>query len=49
MRVVLRYGADRRAVRAFGRARSSCKAGLTRRDLAKMGLMTGGGVGGGLL
>ena len=49
MRVVLRYGANRRAVRAFEARQELVRAGLTRRDLAKLGLMTGGGVGGGLL
>src|SRR4051794_34669289 len=49
MRVVLRYGADRRAVRAFRARQELVKAGLTRRDLAKMGLLTGGAFGGGLL
>src|SRR6478672_13200193 len=49
MRVVLRYGADRRAVRAFRARQELVKAGLTRRDLARMGLLTGGGVAGGLL
>jgi len=49
MRVVLRYGADRRAVRAFRARQELVKAGLTRRDLARMGLLTGGGVGAGLL
>src|SRR6478672_5896959 len=49
MRVVLRYGADRRAVRAFRARQELVKAGLTRRELARMGLLTGGGVGAGLL
>jgi FtsP/CotA-like multicopper oxidase with cupredoxin domain len=49
MRVLLRYGGDRRALRAFRERQEMVKAGLTRRDLVKMGLITGGGVGGGLL
>jgi FtsP/CotA-like multicopper oxidase with cupredoxin domain len=49
MRVVQRYGGDRRALRAFRARQELVKAGLTRRDLVKMGLMTGGGVGGGML
>ena len=48
MRFLLRYGADRRAPR-FRERQELVKAGLTRRDLVKMGLLTGGGVGGGLL
>jgi hypothetical protein len=36
-------------VRAFAARQELVRAGLTRRDLAKLGLMTGGGVGGGLL
>jgi FtsP/CotA-like multicopper oxidase with cupredoxin domain len=49
MRSLVRYGADRRARRAFDARLELVKAGLTRRDLVRMGLMTGGGVGGGLL
>ena len=49
MRFLLRYGGDRRALRAFEERQGLVKAGLTRRDLLRMGLMTGGGVGGGLL
>ena len=49
MRALLRYGGDRRALRAFRERQEMVKAGLTRRDLVKMGLITGGGVGGGLL
>src|SRR3954470_3885723 len=49
MRALLRHGGDRRAVRAFDARQELVKAGLTRRDLVKMGLMGGGGVGGGLL
>ena len=49
MRFLLRYGGDRRALRAFNERQALVKAGLTRRDLVRMGLMTGGGVGGGLL
>jgi FtsP/CotA-like multicopper oxidase with cupredoxin domain len=43
MRVLLRHGGDRRALRAFRERQELVKAGLTRRDLVKMGLMTGGG------
>jgi hypothetical protein len=49
MRAFLRHGGDRRALRAFAARQELVAAGLTRRDLVKMGLMTGGGVGGGLL
>jgi FtsP/CotA-like multicopper oxidase with cupredoxin domain len=49
MRALLRYGGNRRAVHAFAERQELVGAGLTRRDLVKMGLMTGGGVGGGLL
>ena len=49
MRFLLRYGGDRRALRALNERQALVKAGLTRRDLVRMGLMTGGGVGGGLL
>src|SRR4051812_35622654 len=49
MHALLRHGGDRRALRAFDARQELVKAGLTRRDLVKMGLMTGGGVGGGLL
>ncbi len=49
MRALLRYGADRRALRAFEERQELVRAGLTRRDLAKLGLLTGGGLGGGLL
>src|SRR3954452_21984516 len=49
MRVLLRYRGDRRALRAFQERQELLKAGLTRRDLVRMGLLTGGGVGGGLL
>lgn len=49
MRFLLRYGGDRRALRAFNERQALVRAGLTRRDLVRMGLMTGGGVGGGLL
>ena len=44
----MRYGADRRALRAFDERHELVKAGVTRRDLMKMGLMTGAGVGGGM-
>lgn len=49
MRALLRYGGNRRALRAFDARLELVKAGLTRRDLVKMGLMTGGGAAGGLL
>ena len=49
MRDLLRHRADRRALRAFAERQQLVKAGLTRRDLMKMGLMTTGGVGGGLV
>ena len=49
MRALLRHGGDRRALRAFDVRQELVKAGLTRRDLVRMGVMTGGGVGGGLL
>jgi FtsP/CotA-like multicopper oxidase with cupredoxin domain len=49
MRALLRHGGDRRALRAFDARQELVKAGLTRRDLVKLGLLTGGGVGGGLL
>jgi FtsP/CotA-like multicopper oxidase with cupredoxin domain len=46
---LLRHGGDRRALRAFDARQELVNAGLTRRDLVRMGLVTGGGVGGGLL
>src|SRR4029078_490054 len=46
---LLRYGGDERARRAFEERQALVKAGLTRRDLVKMGILTGGGIGGGLL
>jgi FtsP/CotA-like multicopper oxidase with cupredoxin domain len=49
MRALLRYGGNRRALRAFAERQEMVKAGLTRRDLVRMGLIAGGGVGGGLL
>jgi FtsP/CotA-like multicopper oxidase with cupredoxin domain len=49
MRFLLRYGGDRRALRAFNERQALVRAGLTRRDLVRMGLMTAGGIGGGLL
>src|SRR3954452_5484037 len=49
MRFLLRYGGDRRALRAFSERQALVNAGLTRRDLVRMGLMTGGGRGAGLL
>jgi FtsP/CotA-like multicopper oxidase with cupredoxin domain len=49
MRALLRHRGDKRALRAFDERLELVKAGLTRRDLVRMGLMTGGGVGGGLV
>jgi FtsP/CotA-like multicopper oxidase with cupredoxin domain len=49
MHALLRYGGNRRALRAFAERQALVKAGLTRRDLVRLGLITGGGVGGGLL
>src|SRR4051794_30897641 len=49
MSFLLRCGGDRRALRAFRERQELVKAGLTRRDLVRMGLITSGGVGGGLL
>jgi len=49
MRALLRYGGSRRALRAFAERQEMVKAGLTRRDLMRMGLIVGGGAGGGLL
>ena len=46
---LLRYGGDKRARRAFDERLELVKAGLTRRDLVKLGILTGGGVGGGML
>jgi FtsP/CotA-like multicopper oxidase with cupredoxin domain len=43
MPFLLRYGGDRRALRAFRERQELVKAGLTRRDLVKLGLVTGGG------
>jgi FtsP/CotA-like multicopper oxidase with cupredoxin domain len=47
--ILLRHGADRRALRAFRERQELVKAGLTRRDLVKLGVLTTGGVGGGLV
>jgi FtsP/CotA-like multicopper oxidase with cupredoxin domain len=49
MRFMLRHGADRRALRAFAERQELVKAGLTRRDLVKMGVLSTGGVGGGFV
>jgi len=49
MRALLRHRGDKRALRALDERLELVRAGLTRRDLVRMGLMTGGGVGGGLL
>ena len=48
MRALLRHRGDKRALQAFDERLELVRAGLTRRDLVRMGLMTGGGVGGGL-
>ena len=45
----MRYGADRRALRAFAERQELVAAGLTRRDLVKLGLMTGGAYGAGMV
>jgi FtsP/CotA-like multicopper oxidase with cupredoxin domain len=49
MRFLLRHGGDKRSVRAFRERQELVKAGLTRRDLIKLGVLTTGGVGGGLV
>src|SRR6185312_6146349 len=49
MRALLRHRGDRRVHQALDERLELVKAGLTRRDLVKLGLMTGGGVGGGLV
>ena len=49
MRALLRHRGDKRALQALDERLELVRAGLTRRDLVRMGLMTGGGVGGGLL
>jgi FtsP/CotA-like multicopper oxidase with cupredoxin domain len=49
MRALLRHRGDKRAHQALDERLALVEAGLTRRDLVKLGLMTGGGVGGGLL
>src|SRR5690242_3216125 len=49
MRSLLRHGADRRALRAFAERQELVAAGLTRRDLVKLGLMTGGAYGAGMI
>jgi FtsP/CotA-like multicopper oxidase with cupredoxin domain len=41
---LLRYSADRRALRAFRERQELVASGLTRRDLMKMGMMTSAGV-----
>src|SRR3954468_7316871 len=46
MRALLRHGGDRRALRAFDARQELVKAGLTRRDLVRMGLVTGGAAAG---
>jgi FtsP/CotA-like multicopper oxidase with cupredoxin domain len=43
------HGADRRALRAFAERQELVAAGLTRRDLVKLGLMTGGAYGAGMV
>jgi FtsP/CotA-like multicopper oxidase with cupredoxin domain len=49
MRVLLRHGADKRALRALRERQELVKAGLTRRELVKLGVLTGGGLAGGLV
>src|SRR4051794_35586930 len=49
MRVLVRHRGDGRSSCAFLERRELVTAGLTRRDLIKMGVLTGGGVGGALL
>jgi len=49
MRALLRHRGDKRALQALDERLELVRAGLTRRDLVRMGLMTGGGVGGGLV
>jgi FtsP/CotA-like multicopper oxidase with cupredoxin domain len=49
MRFMLRHGAERRALRAFAERQELVRAGLTRRDLVKMGVLTAGGAGGRLV
>jgi FtsP/CotA-like multicopper oxidase with cupredoxin domain len=49
MRIPLHRGASRGALRAFERRQELVASGLTRRDLVKMGALTAGGVGGGLV
>jgi FtsP/CotA-like multicopper oxidase with cupredoxin domain len=49
MRALLRYRGEKRALQAFDERLELVRAGFTRRDLVRMGLMTGGGVGGSLL
>jgi hypothetical protein len=41
---LLRYGADRRALRAFRERQELVASGLTRCDLMRMGVMTSAGV-----
>ena len=48
MRALLRHRGDKRALQAFDERLELVKAGLTRRDLVRLGLMTGGGAAGGL-
>ena len=45
MRALLRHRGDKRALQALDERLELVRAGLTRRDLVRMGLMTGGGVG----
>src|SRR6476646_10248537 len=49
MRALLRHRGDKRALQALDERLELVRAGLTRRDLVRMGLMTGGGIGGGLV
>src|ERR1700754_5172868 len=49
MRALLRHSGDRRALQAFRERTELVRAGYTRRELVKMGLLTTGGAGGGLI
>jgi FtsP/CotA-like multicopper oxidase with cupredoxin domain len=49
MRFLLRHAGDKRSIHAFRERQELVKAGLTRRDLIKLGVLTTGGVGGGLV
>ena len=49
MRFLLRHGGDKRSVHAFRERQELVQAGLTRRDLVKLGILTGAGTGGRLV